>query len=81
MSHVRMAAALTIASLVMGLVAAVPARAEFFGCNDRPGKVLSDSSWHRGASRQTSHTFGIFTSQPRHQRVIYSSAARYSHYR
>ena len=80
MAHVRMAAALMVASLVLGLAGMAPARAEFFGCNDRPGKVLSDSSWHRSASRQTSH-FSLFSSQPRHQRVVYSSAPRYSHYR
>jgi len=80
MAHVRMAAALMVASLVLGLAGMAPARAEFFGCNDRPGKVLSDSSWYRSASRQTSH-FSIFPSQPRHQRVVYSSAPRYSHYR
>jgi len=80
MSHVRMAAVLTIAVLAAGAALTGTARAEFFGCNDRPGKVLSDSSWHRSASRQASH-FSLFSSQPRHQRVVYSSAPRYSHYR
>ena len=81
MSHVRMAAVLTVASVVLGMAGTAPARAEFFGCNDRPGKVLSDSSWHRSAQRQTSHYTGLFGTQPRQQRVIYSSAPRYSHYR
>ena len=81
MSHVRMAAVLTVASVVLGVAGSAPARAEFFGCNDRPGKVLSDSSWHRSAPRQTSHYTSIFGTQPRQQRVIYSSAPRYSHYR
>ena len=81
MSYVRMAAVLTVAVLAAGAALTGNARAEFFGCNDRPGKVLSDSSWHRSAPRQTSHYTGLFGTQPRQQRVIYSSAPRYSHYR
>ena len=81
MSHVRMAAVLAIASLALGMAGTAPARAEFFGCNDRPGKVLYDSSWHRGASRQATRTSGLFAAQPRPSRVTYSSAPRSSHYR
>jgi len=80
MSFVRMAAVLTVAVLAAGAALTGTARAEFFGCNDRPGKVLSDSSWHRSASRPAPH-FSLFSSPPRHQRVVYSSAPRYTHYR
>jgi len=80
MSHVRMAAVLTIAVLAAGAALTGTARAEFFGCNDRPGKVLSDSSWHSRVSRSSVRAGSIFSTQPR-QRVIYSSAPRYTHYR
>jgi len=79
MSHVRMTA-LVGAILVAGAAFSGPAHAEFFGCNDRPGKVLSDSSWHSRASRPAPRFGGLFA-PPRQQRVIYSSAPRYSHYR
>ena len=81
MSHVRLAAALTLAYLVVGIAGTAPAQAEFFGCNDRSGKVVSSSSWHSRASRQTSRFGGFFAPQPHQPRVIYSSAPRYSHYR
>ena len=79
MSLVRTAAVLTVAILAAGAALTGTARAEFFGCNDRPGKVLSDSSWHSRASRPATRT-SIFSTQPR-QRVIYSSVPRYTHYR
>lgn len=83
MSHVRLMAALAVAAVALGLAGTGTARAEFFGCNDRPGKVLYDSGWHSSATR---HYAGVFASQPRrvsHARVTYSGAQRYygSHYR
>jgi hypothetical protein len=80
MAHVRLAAALVVAVLAAGAALTGTARAEFFGCNDRPGKVLSDSSWHSRTTRPATRYSGIFSTQPR-QRVIYSSAPRYTHYR
>lgn len=85
MSHVRSMAALGGAALILAVAAAGPARAEFFGCNDRPGKVLYDSGWHSGGSRYARYT-SDYSAQPRrtaHARVTYSSAPRYylSHYR
>ena len=94
MSHVRMAAVLTVASVVLGMAGTAPARAEFFGRNDRPGKVLSARSvtdddlhflqqiglrWAR--LEYDAGDVRLFGTQPRQQRVIYSSAPRYSHYR
>jgi hypothetical protein len=78
MSHVRSMAALGGMVLVLGMAAAGPARAEFFGCNDRPGKVLYDSSWHSGGrySRYT-HDYSAQTHRPVHARVTYSSPSRY----
>ncbi|HXD45682.1 MAG TPA: hypothetical protein VN655_11155 [Pseudolabrys sp.] len=85
MSRVRSMAALGGAVLILGMAAAGPARAEFFGCNDRPGKVLYDSGWHSGGSRYTrySHDYSAQPHRTAHARVTYSSASRYygSHYR
>jgi hypothetical protein len=76
-----MAAALTVASLVLAAAGTAPARAEFFGCNDH-SRVVSSTNWHRTVTRQqTTHYSGIFASHPRQQRVYYSSVPRYSHYR
>lgn len=88
MSHVRMSAVLTAVTVALGLLSAVPARAEFFGCNDRPGQVLyqSGARYSGGSYRQTTRYTHEFAAQPRrasHQRVTYSTARRYydSHYR
>ena len=85
MSHVRSMAALAGAVLILGVAAAGPARAEFFGCNDRPGKVLYDSGWHSGGSRYTRYTrdYSAQAHRTAHARVTYSSPSRYyvSHYR
>jgi hypothetical protein len=78
MSRARFSAVLTAATVVLGLAAIAPAHAEFFGCNDRPGKVLYDSSWHSG-SRYSRYAHD-YSTQPRHvarARVTYSSARRY----
>ncbi|MEI9804271.1 MAG: hypothetical protein WDN48_07070 [Pseudolabrys sp.] len=54
-----------LALLFAGL--ATPASAEFFGCNDRPGRVLS--SYTSGSSARTSsrttHELAAQTSRPR----------------
>jgi hypothetical protein len=79
MSHVPIAAGLAAAAILLGLAGAGPARAEFFGCNDRPGQVLYDSGWHHGAARSTRYT-PLYSAQPRRSRqarVTYSSAPRY----
>lgn len=82
MSHVRMSAALTAVTVALGLLSAGPARAEFFGCNDRPGQVLyqSGARYSGGSYRQTMRYTHEFAAQPRrvsHQRVTYSGARRY----
>jgi hypothetical protein len=82
MSHVRMPAVLTAVTVALGLLSAVPARAEFFGCNDRPGQVLHESGarYSGGSYRQTTRYTHDFAAQPRrisHQRVSYSSGGRY----
>lgn len=77
MSHVRLAVVLTAAAVALGLAGA--ARAEFFGCNDRPGQVLYDSSWHHGGSRYARYTHD-YSAQPyraAHVRATYSGAPRY----
>lgn len=78
MSHVRILATVTVAAVVLGIAGAGTARAEFFGCNDRPGKVLYDSSWH---SNRYFRSSPAYSTQPRrvvsHARVTYSSASRY----
>ena len=84
MSHVRMSAVLTAVTVALGLLSAVPARAEFFGCNDRPGQVLyqSGARYSSGSYRQTTRYTHEFAAQPRrvsHQRVSYSGARRYYH--
>lgn len=82
MSHVRRAAGLAAAVIVLGLTGIAPARAEFFGCNDRPGQVLyqSGARYSGGSYRQTMRYTHEFAAQPRrvsHQRVTYSGARRY----
>ena len=42
-----------------------PASAEFFGCNDRPGRVLSSSTSSYGSSARFTHEFAAQTSRPR----------------
>ena len=84
MSHVRMSAVLSAVTVALGLLSAVPARAEFFGCNDRPGQVLyqSGARYSSGSYRQTIRYTHEFAAQPRrvsHQRVSYSGARRYYH--
>lgn len=77
MSHARLSAALAAATLALGLASAVPAHAEFFGCNDHSTRVYS-GGWHT-SSRYT-HYSHTYTSQPRrvaHARVTYSGATRY----
>ena len=79
MSHVRLAAGLAAAAIVLGSVGVTPARAEFFGCNDRPGQVLYNGGWHRSAARTTRYSHD-YSAQPRRYRqahVTYSSAPRY----
>jgi len=79
MSHVRTAAGLLAVAAVLGLAGAAPARAEFFGCSDRPGQVLYDSGWHHGAAHSRRYT-RVYSAQPhrsRQARVTYSSAPRY----
>lgn len=80
MSHVRMAAGLAAAVLVVGLTGIAPARAEFFGCNDRPGQVLYRSGPHYSAARTTRYYTRDYSAQPHRYRqahVTYSSAPRY----
>jgi hypothetical protein len=82
MSHVRMSAVLTAVIVALGLTSAVPAHAEFFGCNDRPGKVLyqSGARYSGGSYRQTARYTHEFAAQQRRvsrQRVTYSGARRY----
>lgn len=79
MLHVRMAAGLAVAVIVLGLTGVAPARAEFFGCNDRPGQVLYNSGRHLGAVRTSRYTRD-YSAQPRRYRqahVTYSSAPHY----
>jgi len=79
MSQVRLTAGLAAAVIVLGLAGVAPARAEFFGCNDRPGQVLYDSGWHHGAARTSRYARG-YSAQPRRYRqahVTYSGAPRY----
>jgi hypothetical protein len=75
-----MAAGLAAAALVLGLVGTAPARAEFFGCNDRPGQVLYRSGPHYSATRTTRYYSRDYSAQSRRYRqahVTYSSAPRY----
>ena len=80
MSHVRLAAGLTAAVIVLGLTGIAPARAEFFGCNDRPGQVLSSGGRHYSAAHTSRSYTRDYSAQPRRYRqahVTYSSAPRY----
>jgi hypothetical protein len=75
-----MAAGLALAALVLGLAGTAPARAEFFGCNDRPGQVLYRSSTHYSAARITHNYSRDYSAQSRRYRqahVTYSSVPRY----
>ena len=79
MSLEHRVAGVAAAIIVLGLAGIAPARAEFFGCNDRPGQVLYNSGWHRGGTR-TSHASRDYSAQPRRYRqahVTYSSIPRY----
>jgi hypothetical protein len=80
-----MSAALAAATVVLGVAGTVPARAEFFGCNDRPGQVLYDSSWH--TNNRYARYVHDYSAQPRrydHVRVTSYGSRRYNssrHYR
>ena len=41
------------------------ARAEFFGCNDKPGRVLSYEGHRAYASARTTHEFAAQSARPR----------------
>ena len=80
MSHVRLAAGLAAAVIVLGSAGVAPARAEFFGCNDRPGQVLYSSGRHYSAVHTSRYYSRDYSAQPRRYRqahVTYSSAPRY----
>jgi hypothetical protein len=77
MSHVRILATLTVAAVVLGTVCAGTARAEFFGCNDRPGKVLYDSGWHSSRYIRSSQAYSTQPRRVSRARVTYSSQSRY----
>jgi hypothetical protein len=79
MSHVRGAAGLAAAVIVLGLTGIAPARAEFFGCNDRPGKVLYSSGGYQSAARSAHYTrdYSVAPRRYRQAHVTYSSARRY----
>ena len=80
MSHARLAAGLAAAVIVLGSTGIAPARAEFFGCNDRPGQVLYRSGTQNSAARTTRYYSRDYSAQPRRYRqahVTYSSAPRY----
>ena len=42
-----------------------PASAEFFGCNDRPGRVFSSSTSSHGTCGRFTHEFAAQSSRPR----------------
>lgn len=73
-----------IAALTVAAVA--PASAEFFGCNDRPGKVLatytSSPSYSRSSSRYT-HEFAAQSSSRRYvsSRTVYAGTRHHSNNR
>lgn len=85
MSHARLSAALAtvaICGLILPLAGASSARAEFFGCNDRPGQVLYDSNWSHGGARtsRSARYTHEYSAQPRRTtaaRVTTSGARRY----
>jgi len=79
MSHIRLAAVLATATVAIGLAGVSDARAEFFGCNDRPGQVLYDSSWHNGGSRYAryTHDYSAKPHRTSHARVTHLSVPRY----
>ena len=65
----RVAAGFALVALMCALVAGLskPALAEFFGCNDKPGRVLAsytDSHGYRANARYT-HEFAAQSSRPR----------------
>jgi hypothetical protein len=84
----RVAAYFALAALMFALVAGIsnPALAEFFGCNDKPGRVLSsytDTHGYRANARYT-HEFAAQTSRPRitiHPRPTHLSANSQRHCR
>jgi hypothetical protein len=57
----------------------LPASAEFFGCNDKPGKVLASYTSGSGGSRYT-HEFAAQSARPRitiHPRHVGHNASRH----
>jgi hypothetical protein len=86
----RVAAGLALVALMFALVAGVsrPAFAEFFGCNDKPGKVLASYTNTHGygaqASARYTHEFAAQTSRRRitiHPRRTYVGANSKRHCR
>ncbi len=63
----RVVAGLAFAGLASALMlgAIVPAAAEFFGCNDRPGQVLSYDGHRAYASARYTHEFAAQSARPR----------------
>lgn len=56
--------------VALGLGAATPASAEFFGCNDKQGKVVASyigppSAYRARASRRYTHEFAAQSTRPR----------------
>jgi len=72
---------LVAAILALGAGAVTPASAEFFGCNDKPGRVLySYTGAPRAYSARHTHDFAAQT-RSRHAHATYAGAKRYSHER
>jgi len=84
----RVTAGFAFAALMCALVAGLskPALAEFFGCNDKPGCVLSsytDTHGYRANARYT-HEFSAQSSRPRiiiHPRHVQPSRSAKRHCR
>ena len=57
--------ALLALMLVISAGMLVPASAEFFGCNDKPGQVLSYDGHRAYASARTTHEFAAQSARPR----------------
>jgi hypothetical protein len=77
-SQFRRAALMAAATVVLVVVGSGAARAEFFGCNDRPGQVLYDSRWHH-ANRYSRYArdHSARVRRAGHARVTYARAPRY----
>jgi hypothetical protein len=75
-------------SLALTVGAVAPASAEFFGCNDKPGRVLysyggtpaADGARYARSRARYTHEFAA-QSRPRQVHVTYSGARRYRHER